>query len=147
MFKPLRRIIVVAFMAVAAFSLITPASAQTPSGTIEFRVLKVGFIVGGGGGRGTLFYQGKRYPLSVGGVSIGATIGVASADMVGEVYNLNNPADIDGAYSAASAGVAIAGGGKVASLSNARGVVIKVRGKQIGLKLSLDLSGLTIKLR
>ncbi len=147
MFKPLRRIIVVAFMAAAALSLITPASAQTPSGTIEFRVLKVGFIVGGGGGRGTLFYQGRRYPLSVGGVSIGATIGVASADMVGEVYNLNNPADIDGAYSAVSAGVAIAGGGKVASLSNARGVVIKVRGKQIGLKLSLDLSGLTIKLR
>ncbi len=147
MFKPLRRIIVVAFMAAAALSLITPASAQTPSGTIEFRIFKVGFIVGGGGGRGTLFYQGRRYPLSVGGVSIGATIGVASADMVGEVYNLNSPADIDGAYSAASAGVAIAGGGKVASLSNARGVVIKVRGKQIGLKLSLDLSGLTIKLR
>ena len=147
MFKPLRRIIVVAFMAAAALSLITPASAQTPSGTIEFRVLKVGFIIGGGGGRGTLFYQGKQYPLSVGGVSIGATIGVASADMVGEVYNLNNPADIDGAYSATSAGIAIAGGGKVASLSNARGVVIKVRGKQIGLKLSLDLSGLTIKLR
>jgi len=147
MFKRLHRIIVVAFTAVVALSLITPAAAQTPSGTIEFRTFKVGFIVGGGGGRGTLFYQGKQYPLSVGGVSIGATIGAASADMVGEVYNLNNPADIQGAYSAASAGIAIAGGGKTASLSNARGVVIKVRGKQIGLKLSLDLSGLTIKLR
>lgn len=124
-----------------------PSAAQAPSGTIEFKVFKVGFIVGAGGGSGTLIYEGRRYPLSVGGVSLGATIGASSADLVGEVYNLTNPSDIQGTYTAASAGAAIAGGAMTASLKNSRGVVLKVRGRQIGLELSLDLSGLSIKLK
>jgi hypothetical protein len=132
---------------VAGLSIVAPATAQTPSGTVAFKVVKVGFIVGVGGGSGTLTYQGQRYPLSIGGVGLGATIGASSADLVGEVYNLNNPADIEGTYSAASASVAIAGGGTTASLKNSRGVVLKVRGKQIGLELSIDVSGLSIKLK
>jgi hypothetical protein len=146
MFNPLRLTSLIAIALVAALSFSTPASAQTPSGTIEFKVFKVGFIVGTGGGRGTLHYQGQSYPLNVGGISLGLTIGVSSADLVGEVYNLINPADIQGTYSAASASVAIAGGGMTASLKNSRGVVLKVRGKQIGLELSLDLGGLSINL-
>ena len=136
----------IALALVAALSFTAPAVAQTPSGTIEFKVFKVGFIVGTGGGRGTLHYQGQSYPLNVGGISLGLTIGVSSADLVGEVYNLTDPADIQGTYSAASASVAIAGGGMTASLKNSRGVVLKVRGKQIGLELSLDLGGLSINL-
>lgn len=136
----------VALALFAALSFSAPASAQAPSGTIEFRVFKVGFIVGGGGGRGTLHYQGQSYPLRIGGISLGVTIGVSSTDLVGEVYNLTNPADIQGTYSAASASLAIAGGGMVANLRNSRGVVLKVRGRQIGLKLSLDLGGLNINL-
>jgi len=132
---------------VVAISCATVANAQAPSGTIEFKVFKVGFIVGAGGGSGTLIYQGKRYPLSIGGISLGATIGASSADLVGEVYNLTKPTDIQGTYSAASAGAAIAGGGMAASLQNSRGVVLKVRGKQIGLEFSLDLGGLSIKLK
>jgi len=146
MFRHFRWASLLAVALIAALSLSMPASAQTPSGTIEFSVFKVGFIVGGGGGRGTLFYQGRRYPLSIGGISLGVTIGVSSADLVGEVYNLNHPADIQGIYTAVSAGVAIAGGGMTASLTNSRGVVLKVRGKQIGLELSLDLGGLSINL-
>lgn len=137
---------VVALALFAALSFTAPASAQSPSGTIEFKVFKVGFIVGAGGGRGTLHYQGQSYPLNIGGVSLGLTIGISSADLVGEVYNLTNVADIQGIYSAASASVAIAGGGMTASLRNSRGVVLKVHGKQIGLELSLDLGGLSINL-
>jgi hypothetical protein len=136
----------VALALFAALSFSAPASAQAPSGTVDFRVFKVGFIVGAGGGRGTLHYQGQSYPLRIGGISLGITIGVSSADLVGEVYNLTNPADIQGTYTAASASLAIAGGGMTASLQNSRGVVLKVRGRQIGLELSLDLGGLTINL-
>ena len=146
MFNPYRLTSFVALALVAALSFTAPAAAQTPSGTIEFSIFKAGFIVGAGGGGGTLFFQGQSYPLNIGGVSLGLTIGVSSADLVGEVYNLTNPADIQGTYSAASASVAIAGGGMTASLKNSRGVVLKVRGKQIGLKLALDLGGLTINL-
>lgn len=131
---------------IVAFSC-APATAQTPSGTVELKIFQAGFIVGVEGGSGTLNYQGRSYPLGVGGVSLGATIGASSADLVGEVYNLTSPADIEGIYSATSAGLAVAGGASSASLQNSRGVVLKVHGKQIGLEFSLDLSGLSIKLK
>jgi len=122
------------------------ASAQA-SGTIQFTLFKAGFIVGGSGGNGTLKVKGKEYPLSIGGVSLGATIGVSKADLIGEVYNLKNPSDIEGTYTAVQAGVAVAGGGKVAELKNSKGVVLKVKGQQVGLELALDLSGMEVSLK
>ena len=139
--------VILALALVAAISCGRPTNAQAPSGQVEFKVFKVGFIVGAEGGSGTLTYKGKKYPLSVGGVSLGATLGMSEADLVGDVYNLNDPADIEGIYTAASAGVAIAGGGATARLKNSRGVELRVRGKQIGLELSIDLSGLSVKLK
>jgi hypothetical protein len=44
------------------------------------------------------------------------------------------------------ASVAVAGGGKVARLRNSRGVVLEVRGRQIGAMFSIDLSGMEIRL-
>jgi len=124
-----------------------PAAAEAKSGRIEFRLVRAGFIIGFGGGSGVLFFEGKRYRVNVGGVSLGATIGAASADLVGRVYNLRNPSDIEGTYTAAGAGLAVAGGGTSARLRNARGVVLEVRGKQIGFMASIDLSGLSIRLQ
>jgi hypothetical protein len=118
-----------------------------PSGTIQFTLYKAGFIVGGSGGSGTLKFKGKQYPLSIGGVSLGATIGVSKAELIGEVYNLKQPSDIEGTYTAGQASVAIAGGAKVAELKNSKGVVLKVKGKQVGLELALDLSGMEVSLK
>ncbi len=146
MFNPYRLTSFVALALVAALSFTAPAAAQTQSATIEFSVFKAGFIVGAGGGSGTLFYQGQSYPLNIGGISLGLTIGVSKAQLHGEVYNLTNPADIQGTYNAASASYAFVSGGKTASLKNSRGVVLKVRGKQVGLDLSLSLGGLSINL-
>jgi hypothetical protein len=143
--KQTLRLVVASLFAVALFANTTPASAQ--SGSIQIEIVKAGFIVGVTGGSGTLTYKGKNYPLNIGGVSIGATIGASKAQLVGRVYNLRQPSDITGTYSAAQAGLAIAGGNKVAKLTNAKGVVLEVRGKQIGLEFSLDLSGMQISLR
>jgi hypothetical protein len=121
--------------------------AQKADATIAFDIFKAGFIIGGSGGSGTLTFQGKSYPLNIGGVSLGATIGVTKAELIGEVYNLKSPSDITGTYTAAQAGFAVAGGNKVADLRNAKGVRVKVRGKQIGLALEADLSGLQIELK
>jgi lipid-binding SYLF domain-containing protein len=118
-----------------------------PDGTIQFTLYKAGFIVGGSGGSGTLKFKGKQYPLSIGGVSLGATIGVSKAELIGEVFNLKNPSDIEGTYTAGQASVAVAGGAKVAELKNSKGVVLKVKGKQIGLELALDLSGMEVSLK
>jgi lipid-binding SYLF domain-containing protein len=121
--------------------------AMAASGTINLTLYKAGFIVGGSGGNGTLTFEGKKYPVNIGGVSLGATIGASKAELVGEVLNMKQPSDIEGTYTAVQAGVAVAGGGKVAELKNSKGVVLKVKGAQVGLELSLDLSGMEVSLK
>jgi len=121
-----------------------PSYADT--GSVRFRIARAGFIVGAGGGTGTLVFHGRSYPLSVGGLSVG-TFGAASADLVGRAYNLRRAQDIAGTYTAVGAGVAIAGGATAARLQNANGVVMEVRGRQVGLEASLNLSGMTVSMR
>ncbi len=52
-------------------SVFTIGAAYADSGRISFNVLKAGFVVGGSGGSGTLTFQGRRYPISIGGLSYG----------------------------------------------------------------------------
>jgi len=134
----------VAATAPAAADESAAAPAAEHSASIEFEIYKAGFIVGVSGGRGTLHFQGKSYPVSIGGVSVGATAGVSKADLVGEARNLHSLQDIEGTYSATQAGLAIGGGDKITKLKNSRGVELDVRGKQMGIELSLDLNGMEI---
>jgi hypothetical protein len=128
-------------------SLVSPTYSQEPSGTIRIEIISGGFIIGGAGGSGTLNYQGKEYPLGVGGLSVGATIGLAKTELIGRVYNLRRPSDIAGTYTAVQAGYAIAGGKRIARLRNSKGVVLRLRGRQIGLEFTVDLSGMEIWLK
>ena len=132
-------------MAAALMLAGTPSHSMAQVGRIHAKILKAGFIVGVGGGSGTLTYHGRKYPLRLGGISAGM-IGVAGVELVGTASNLRTPADISGAYTAVGAGIALVGGAKVARLQNANGVVIEVHGVQIGLDVSLNLSGLTIEM-
>jgi hypothetical protein len=119
---------------------------QADTGTVRFRVGSAGFIVGVGGGSGTLTFHGKTYPLRIGGVSLGM-IGVSSADLVGRARNLRRPSDIAGNYTAVGAGLAVAGGAATALLQNANGVVLEVKGTKVGFSASIDLSGLQISMQ
>lgn len=138
---------------IALVSLVSPSYSQAPSGprtpsaTIRIDIVSGGFIIGASGGSGTLTYQGKQYPLGIGGLSLGLTIGAAKTELVGRVYNLANVSDITGTYTAGEAGLAIAGGRKVARLRNSKGVLLQLRGRQIGLEATLDLSGMEIWLK
>src|SRR3974390_3843361 len=116
------------------------------TGSVRLNVVKVGFIVGIGGCSGTLNFQGRDYQLSIGGINVG-TIGASAVDLVGTAENLRTAADIVGTYTQGSAALAIVGGGRVATLQNTNGVVIKVRGPAIGLEASLSLSGMTISMQ
>lgn len=143
-----RRRFVATAAALAAAAASAPAQAQgKPDGTIELNIFRAGFIIGGAGGSGMLVFRDNGYHLSVGGVSLGATFGIARAEFVGEVYNLKQASDIEGTYTAIGAGGALAGGAAIAELQNSRGVRLKVQGRQIGLMVSIDLSGLQISLR
>ena len=123
-----------------------PSRSFAESGSVRIRVTNVGFIVGVGGGSGTLTFRGHRYPLRISGVSLGS-IGVAGTDLVGTASNLRTAADIAGTYSAASAGIAIAGGAKAATLQNSNGVVLTLRGRQVGFAANLSVSGMTISMQ
>ena len=124
----------------------TPSPSYAETGSVRFHIVKAGFIVGIGGGSGTLNFRGKNYRLSIGGINVG-TIGASAVDLVGTASNLRNAADIVGTYTQGSAALAVVGGGRVATLQNAKGVIIKVRGPAIGLEASLSLSGMTISMQ
>src|SRR5579862_4407835 len=121
-------------------------SAEAATGSISLKIFSASFIFGVGGGNGVLVFNGVSYPLTLGGLSAGATIGVSDAELVGTAYHLHDVHDIEGVYGAIGAGAAVAGGVEAVSLSNARGVVLRLRGRQVGFKTSFALSGLTISL-
>ena len=138
---------VCAALVVAAVMLTgVPSRSYAETGSVRLKITKVGFIVGVGGGSGTLTFQGRRYRLSIGGVSAG-TIGISGAELVGTATNLRTAADIAGNYSAVTAGLAVAGGAQATTLQNSNGVVLTLRGRQVGFSASLAVSGMTISIQ
>ena len=114
------------------------------SGTIEFHELQVAYIGSGTMGHGTLTFQGKTYPIEVGGLGIGG-IGVSSIQAHGKVYDLNNIDDFEGLYGQARYGLTI--GDKSTGemwLENQNGVYIHLDTKRQGLMLSTGADGLSI---
>lgn len=140
-----RRGLITSGAVLATSALLTPAEAAT--GSIALNIVSAGFIFGMSGGSGTLVFQGVQYPLTIGGVSAGATIGASGADLVGTASHLRNATDIEGIYSAVGAGVAVAGGRSAITMTNARGVTLKLRGRQVGFMISFDLNGMSIGIR
>ena len=123
------------------------AAEPEPSAQIKLKQWKVGFILGGGGGKGKLIYQGEEHRLKINGLRVGALVGVAKTDLEGNVYHLTKLEDIEGIYHAAEAAIAVTGGGKVWALKNSKGVVLKLEGKQLGVELAVDYGGMSVKLR
>jgi hypothetical protein len=139
------------FVCAAALGLLGAASLSTPSqaetGTIRAVFTSGGFIIGVGGGNGVLTFRGHHYPFTVSGMSVGATIGASTTEVVGRARNLHSPGDLAGTYSAIGAGIAVAGGAGGVALQNARGVVLELHGVRVGLQLSAAVGGVTITMR
>jgi hypothetical protein len=99
-------------------------------------------------GHGTLYYSKdqKQYKFKLSGVSV-ADVGGAGISAEGEVYNLSNPADLNGDYSAVTAGLTVIEGGSVAYLKNDKGVVIKLHSQTAGLRFNLSANGMHLSLQ
>jgi hypothetical protein len=143
--KLIKFIAIIAVLASISLAAATPSQAQTTC-SIRLHIVKAGFIVGAGGGNGTLVCHGRAYRLSIGGIGLGS-LGVAAADLAGTASNVHNPANVAGTYGAAGAGVTFVGGGQVATLQNQNGVVLRLSGGQVGFQISLGLAGMTIAMR
>jgi hypothetical protein len=135
----------IALIAVAGASLSSAAYAD--SGAIRISVLKAGWFIGGSGGSGTLTFHGRRYPLSIGGIDVGLVFGASQTYLSGRVTNIRSPSDVAGVYGAGGAGATIIHGVRAIVLTNDKGAVLELSGRQTGLMLNADLSGLAISLR
>ena len=126
-----------------------PVGAQDPLqpvGTVRLEATAVAAGVGVSWGDGNLKFKGKEYPFKVSGLGI-ATVGISRVSAVGEVYNLNNPADLAGTYAAVAAGLALGGGAEGLTMKNQKGVVINLRAVQQGINFTLGPQGFIIEMK
>ena len=130
-------------LAGASFS----SAAYADGGSISFRVIKAGFVIGGSGGSGTLTFHGRSYPVSIGGLSYGFTFGASETRFHGTVSNISRASDVAGVYAAGNVGAAIGRGAQAIVLTNQNGAVLELSGRSVGAIVSADLNGLALSLR
>jgi hypothetical protein len=123
------------------------SAAQAEIGSIYFSVIKAGFVVGGSGGSGMLIFQGRRYPIGIGGLSYGFTFGASETRFRGTVTNIHRPSDVSGVYAAGNVGAALGRGAQAIVLTNQHGAVLTLTGRSVGAIVSADLNGLVITVR
>ena len=121
--------------------------AHADEGWIRIRVVKGGWFIGASGGGGTLTFHGQRYPLAIGGLSAGLVFGAAETWLQGRVSNIYRPSDVAGVYGAGGAGLAVGRGVGAIVLTNEKGAVLELSGRQLGLMANADFSGLAISVR
>ncbi len=118
----------------------------TQSGTLQFSMTSVGFLLGVRWGEGVLtMNDGFQLSFDVFGAKLLET-GIATAKFEGEVYNLTNLHDFEGTYFGASTKITVLKGKGELQTSNANCVFIKARSTGGGLQLSAPApEGLAIK--
>jgi len=138
----------VALVALTAFAgAVLCSASHAEEGTVSLTIYKAGWIIGGSGGGGSLNFRGRSYPLSAGGLDYGLVFGGSKTMLRGRVSNINRPSDVAGVYGAAGAGLAVGGGARAIVLTNQKGAVLELSGRQVGLMANVDLSGLAITLK
>jgi hypothetical protein len=129
----------------AGIGLASPAQAGTCS--ISFTVIKAGWVIGGQGGSGSMRCPGRTYPISVGGLSWGIMFGASETRFNGTATFRSSPYDVAGVYAAGGAGAALVAGAQVMVLTNPKGATLSLTGRQVGLQINADLTGLAISMR
>jgi hypothetical protein len=123
-----------------------PASAAIPEGRIELSGGNVAAGVGYSWGSGTLFFHGKRYPISISGLSLG-TAGINEYTASGTVTGLKKAQDINGRFTAVGTGLTLGGGASIAEMKNDNGVIIQLLDSTSeGLSASLAIKRLQISI-
>lgn len=117
------------------------------SGTVTMSIKAVALGVGVEWGSGTLtMYDGTNHDFKVSGLTL-ADVGAVSVEATGEVYQLVEAKDLEGTFLAGEAGGALVGGGSSLAMKNKHGVVMKLKSKQEGVRLTLAGEGLKMTLK
>ncbi|MDQ0394303.1 hypothetical protein [Labrys monachus] len=137
----------IAVAAIAAAGISSAGAAYADSGTISFAVYKAAFFVGGSGGQGTLTFHGRRYPVSIGGISGGLAFGASKTYFHGRVTHIRRVSDVAGVYGAAGGGGAVIRGAQMIVMTNGKGAQLELTGRQVGLQVNADVTGLAITVK
>ena len=143
--SPRLRATLAATVMLAGIGLSSTAQAETCS--ISFTVIKAGWVIGGSGGSGELRCGGRTYPFSIGGLSYGVMFGASETRFTGTATFRDNPRNVAGVYGAGGVGGAVGRGAQVIVLTNDKGTTLSLTGRQVGLQINADLSGLAISMR
>jgi hypothetical protein len=122
------------------------AKAKAPDATLQLSEGSVAAGLGFSWGGGTLTFRGKRYPVSVDGLSVGS-VGISRATASGSVFNLKKLEDFNGTYTAVGAGAAVGGGASIATMQNQNGVRITLRSRSQGVKFTLGGAGVSLNIK
>jgi hypothetical protein len=122
-------------------------SAHADSGRISLKIYKAGWFIGGSGGSGTLSFKGRKYRLGVGGIDYGLVFGGSKTVLHGQVSHIGRASDVEGVYGAVGAGLAVGRGTRAIVLTNQKGAVLELSGRQSGLMVNVDLSGLALTIK
>ena len=123
-----------------------PAQPGPVTGTITMVAKGAGLGVGVSWGDGTLRYEGRSHPFSVGGVSVG-DVGYSEITAQGRVYNLKRLSEFSGTYAAATGEATVGRGLAGQILRNANGVEIRVDQVTEGVRLQGSVDGITLTLK
>jgi outer membrane protein OmpA-like peptidoglycan-associated protein len=127
----------------AAYAATEPATSEA-----EFTFNSVGVGVGFNWGEGKLTYKdGRKVPFKVNryGYKI-LDVGLFTTSPSGTVYNLEDPEDFGGLYTAIQGSAALIGGGTALRLQNENGVVVHLTGVAWGLGATLATEGFEVEL-
>jgi hypothetical protein len=113
------------------------AAGSKPSATVEIQQTQIAFIGSGNLGGGKLFFSGKTYKFTIGGLGIGG-IGITTMTATGNVYNLKEVSQFAGTYAQGRAGITVGSSDNGGLwLQNEAGVVMQLKAKREGVALSL----------
>jgi len=116
-----------------------------PSATFEFEGSQIRLLVGGASGKGTLHFQGKAYPFTAKGASVGG-VGANEVQAKGVVHYLEKIEDFPGQYNGLTMGATVGAGKGASSFQNGKGVVLSVTSRSEGLALTLGVSSFAVTL-
>lgn len=117
---------------------------KTPVAKVSIEETQFGLIIGGSFGGGKLTYEGKEYHFQIGGLSLGANIGVSRMAAVGQVYDMKRVEDFPGTYVKLDGNVALGGGVGGMTLKNENGVIMNLNGTTQGLQFNVGASGVNV---
>ena len=119
--------------------------AKPPDGTVRFEATQFRLILGGGSGEGVLTFQGKDYPFTMKGGSVGG-VGYTEVQGAGVVHFLKKVEDFAGTYSGIGVGAALVEGKGASTFQNNKGVVVSVKSRTDGAALNMGVNAVTVKL-